>query len=119
MSGQGRFVGFSSPAWCLRHDQMAINNRWRNGEELAVGGDSVDVGFHDAQMRNGGGEMGAHHCREVAIEVLRRHVDLVSVGPSGNLRYLPSSSRIVSMRSRKITGRPENASKSVMAEGHM
>jgi hypothetical protein len=32
------------------------------------------------EVRDDGGEVGAHHGREVAVEVVRRHVDLVGVG---------------------------------------
>ena len=62
--------------------------RGRDGHEVVVPGHRVGIDLHDPEVRHDGAEVGAHHGREVAVEVVRRDVDLVGVGHGGDLQRL-------------------------------
>ena len=51
----------------------------------------VDVDFHDAEVGHGGAQVGAHQGRQVAVEIVRRHVDLVGFGHGGDFQRLPDA----------------------------
>ena len=82
-------VGVAAPAGPVRHDEVAVLEHRRVVDQLVVPGQAVDVGLHDAQVRHGGREVRVHHRAQVAVEVVRRHVDLVRLGAGRDLHRLP------------------------------
>jgi hypothetical protein len=61
---------------------------WLDRDQLVLPRHGLRVGLHDPEVRDDGGEVGAHHGREVAVEIVRRHVDLVRVGHRRDLHRL-------------------------------
>jgi len=82
-------VGFGPPAGRIGNYQMAVLELRHGGEHLVVPGEAVDVDLHDAQIRRRGGEMRIHHRRQMAVEIVRRDVDLERFGGGRDLHRLP------------------------------
>ena len=89
MGAQAFLVGLGAPAGAIRHDEMAVDNLRHMREQFMVPRQPVDVGFHDPQIRHGGGEMRVHHGAEMAVEIMRGDVDLEVFGGGGDLHRLP------------------------------
>ncbi len=67
-------------------------------DQLVVPGEPVDVGLHDAQVRHRRAEVRGHHGAQVAVEVVRRDVDLVRLGQR---RHLHATARCRSRACRR------------------
>ncbi len=68
---------------------MALFELRRHREQLAVPGQAVDVDLHDPQIGGGGSEVDIHHRCQMAVEIVRRDVDLKGVRRGGDLDRLP------------------------------
>src|SRR5215470_10452910 len=91
MSAQSGLVRLSPPAWAVWDHQVTILDCWQMGKQLMVPSHAIDIDFHDAQVRHRRGEMSAHHGAQVAVEIVRRYVDLVSLGRCSDLHRLPDA----------------------------
>src|SRR4051812_2997563 len=70
-------VHLDAPSRPLGQEVVAVvEHRWLV-DDLVAPRDAVDVDLHDAEVRHRGGEMRADGARQMAVEVVRRHVDLV------------------------------------------
>ena len=81
-------VNVSAPAGLGRHDQVAVLYARRLGDEIVFPGHIIDVDLHDPEVRNRCAEVGAHQSGNVAIEVVRRAVDLIGLGHECDLHRL-------------------------------
>src|SRR5579863_2781602 len=72
------FVNVGAPARPRWHDHLALLDDRRMGQEVTLPRHIVDLEFHDPVVRNRGAKMRAHQGREVAAEIMRRDIDLVS-----------------------------------------
>ena len=80
---------FGSPAGRIGNDQVALLELRRDGKHLLVPREAIDIYLHDPKIRHRGGKMRIHHRGEMAIEIVRRDVDLERVGRAGDLDRLP------------------------------
>ena len=67
---------------------MAVLDLRHGGEQRVPPRHLVDIDLHDAQVRHGGGEVDVHHRAQVAVEVVRRDVDLAGFRASRDLHGL-------------------------------
>jgi hypothetical protein len=81
-------VDVGAPAGLRGHDQVAVLYARRLGDEIVLPGHVIDVDLHDAEVRNRCAEVGAHQRGHVAVEVVRRAVDLVGLGHGRDLHRL-------------------------------
>jgi hypothetical protein len=81
-------VDVGAPAGLRGHDQVAVLYARRLGDEIVLPGHVIDVDLHDAEVRNHCAEVGAHQRGHVAVEVVRRAVDLVGLGHGRDLHRL-------------------------------
>src|SRR5260221_9478417 len=88
MGAQSRLVDIGAPARPGRQHQLAVLDDRRDGDEVVLPRHVVDVDLHDAEIRHRGAEMCAHQGREMAVEIMRRDIDLVSVGHRRDLDRL-------------------------------
>src|SRR3954466_14880160 len=79
------FVGFGAPTWAVRNDEISILDVGQMSKELVIPRQSIDIDFHDPQIRHGRAEMSVHQRAEVAVKVMRRDVDLEGVRGSSDL----------------------------------
>ena len=67
----------------FEHDRIGVipvHDFGQMGEQFVVPSEAVDVDFHDPQVRHRRAEMRVHHAAEMAVEIMRRDVDLVGLG---------------------------------------
>ena len=83
-----RLVDVGAPAGLGGQDQVAVLDARRLGDEIVLPGHVVDVDLHDAEVRDRGAEVRAHQRRHVAVEVVRRAVDLVGLRHGRDLHRL-------------------------------
>src|SRR5260221_14529737 len=74
-----RLVDIGAPARAARQAEGAVLDDRRNRHQIVLPRHVVDVDLHDAEIRHRGAEMRAHQGREMAVEIMRRDIDLVSV----------------------------------------
>ena len=67
---------------------MPVLDDRRRRHQVVLPRHVVDVDLHDAHVRQRGAEMRAHQGGQVAVEVVRRHVDLVRLGHVADLHAL-------------------------------
>ena len=81
-------VDVGAPAGLRGHDQVAVLYARRRGDQIVLPGHVIDVDLHDAEVRNHCAEVGAHQRGQVAVEVVRRAIDLVGLGHGRDLHRL-------------------------------
>src|SRR5215470_17757942 len=65
--------------------QVAVlDDRWA-GDDIVLPGDVVDVDLHDLEVGDRGAEMRADQRAEMAVEIMRRAVDLEGIRHIGDL----------------------------------
>src|SRR4249919_3971449 len=89
MSGERGLVWCAAPSWRIRYDEVTVDELGHAGEEVAVPRESINIDFHDLEVGYCGGPMQVHERRQVAIEVVRRRVDLMRVGQCRDPEGLP------------------------------
>ena len=85
MSGDHRFVHVGTPADAGGQQQVAAFDDRHRRHQLVLPGHILDVDLHDPEVRDGGAEMGAHQRSDMAVEIMRCHVDLIGVRHGGDL----------------------------------
>jgi len=89
MGAQAFFVGLGAPSRPVRNDEVAVDVFRQVREQLVVPRETVDIGFHDAQVRHRRAEMRVHHGAEMAVEIVRGDVDFEVLGGGGDFHGLP------------------------------
>ena len=91
MCGEGFFDGLGPPAGRVAQHEVTVDVVGRDGHDLVVPGDPVDVGLHDDDVRGCGRPVGVHHRGEVPVEVVRSDAVAHAVGHRGHLGRLPEA----------------------------
>src|SRR6516165_12724103 len=80
MSAHSILIDVGAPPGPRRHDDLAVLDLRRVGDQIVAPGDLVHIVLHDAVIRDRRAEMRADHAREMAGEIVRGAVDLERVG---------------------------------------
>src|SRR6266851_4082758 len=78
-------VNVGAPAGALRQDKVAILDDRGHGDDVVLPFDVVDVDLHDFEVRHHGAHMRADQRAEMAVEIMRRDIDLVGVSHGRDL----------------------------------
>src|SRR5262249_40589914 len=89
MCAKSFLVRLGAPSRSVGKHEIAILDVGRMSEQLMIPGEAINVYLHDAQIGNGGAEVRVHHGAEMAIEIMRRDIDLESFRRGRNLHGLP------------------------------
>jgi len=84
-------VDVDAPAGALRQDELAILYRWYGQAELVAPRRAVYVNFHYPEVWHDGAECCADCAAQMAVEIMRRDVDLVHVSHRGDFQRLVQS----------------------------
>ena len=82
-------IQIRAPAGSIGESEFAIDNIRGMGHDIVFPGDIINVDLHDPKIRDCSAEVGAHQGRQMAIKVVRRHIDLKAFSQCCDLHRLP------------------------------
>ena len=84
-------VDIGAPAGAGRQQHFAVFDDRRVGDDVVLPAHIVDVDFHDFEVRRHRAHMGAYQRAQMAVEIMRRHIDLVGVGHCRDLQQFENA----------------------------
>src|SRR5262249_38942318 len=78
------FIDIRAPAWACGDSHVPLFNLRHSRGQGVLPGHVVNVNFHDADVGQGGAQGGAGEGRQVAVVVVRRHIELIDLSEVAN-----------------------------------